>query len=131
MELEEQYELTDETKIAMDGVTKLFRLRAKVEFKNKYRVIKKGELGGWLESLKLKSGNARVCGNARVSDNAWVSGNAEVYGDARVSDNAWVSGNAEVSGRFNLTVNVDFELPRITIDTNEKLIKLKKFLEGF
>ena len=107
MELEEQYELTDETKIAMDGVTKLFRLRAKVEFKNKYRVIKKGELGGWLESLKLKSGNARVCGNA------------------------WVSGNAEVSGRFNLTVNVDFELPRITIDTNEKLIKLKKFLEGF
>jgi hypothetical protein len=36
-----------------------------------------------------------------------------------------------VSGRFDLTVNIDFELPRIRIDSKEKLAKLKKFLDGF
>ena len=37
-------------------------------------------------------------GDARVCDNAWVRDNAEVYGDARVCDNAWVRDNAWVCG---------------------------------
>jgi len=45
--------------------------------------------------------------------------------------NAWVSGNVMVSGRFDLSVDCDFDLPRINIDTTEKLNKLKKFLEEF
>ena len=33
--------------------------------------------------------------------------------------------------RFNLTVNCNFNLPRINIDTKNKLSKLKKFLDNF
>ena len=39
-----------------------------------------------------------VYGNARVSDNAWVSGNASVFGNAKVYGNASVFGNAKVYG---------------------------------
>jgi hypothetical protein len=144
------FELTSESKVNFLGI-KLFRIKALV--KGKY--YEKGEIGGWVESLVLKSGDARVSGNAwvygnaevygnaRVSGNAWVSGNVEVYSNAWVYGNAWVSGNVEVygnarvsgnamvSGRFELTVSIDFDLPRININTKEKLQKLKKFLEEF
>jgi carbonic anhydrase/acetyltransferase-like protein (isoleucine patch superfamily) len=88
-------------------------------------------------------GNARVYGNAQVYGNAWVYGNAQVYGnarvygnaqvsgDAQVYGNAWVYGNAQVYGRFDLTCNIDFELPRINIDSKEKLKQLKDFLTNF
>ena len=98
----ELFELTKEFKINGYGV-KLFRIRALVD--GKY--YKKGEVGGWVKSLKLKSGDARVFGNA------------------------WVSGNAEVSSRFDLSVSCNFELKRIIVDTNDKLIKLKDFLDNF
>ena len=48
---------------------KLFRIKAKVD--GKY--YKKGEIGGYVESLKLKNGDARVSGNAWVSGYALVS----------------------------------------------------------
>ncbi len=38
---------------------------------------------------------------------------------------------ASISGRFDLSISCNFELKRITIDTAEKLEKLKKFLEDF
>ena len=127
-----------ESKIAGDGKTKLYRLIAGIDFELKSGIkIKRGDKGGWLSSLKLKSGDARVFGNAwvfgnaEVSGNARVSGDAEVYGNARVSGDALVSGDAEVSGRFDLKVNCDFELPRIIIDSKEKLEKLKLFLDEF
>ena len=40
-------------------------------------------------------GNAEVCGNAWVCDDARVYGNAWVYGNARVCDDARVYGNAD------------------------------------
>ena len=79
----------------------------------------------------LVYGNAGVSGNARVYGDAQVSGDALVYGNALVSGDAQVSGDAWVSGRFDLLVSIDFELPRITIDTKEKLEELRKFLEEF
>ena len=45
--------------------------------------------------------------------------------------NAWVYGDAEVFGRFNVTTKISVELPRITIDTPEKVVKLKEFLDRF
>ena len=89
-----KYELTSETKV-INGV-KLHRIKALNSFGN----IKKGDLGGWIESEQNLSqdGDAWVCGNAIVCDNATVSGNAIVCDNATVSGNAVVSGYATVSG---------------------------------
>ena len=94
-------ELTEKSKIDTYGITKLFQIRAKVDIKNKFGLIPKGTIGGWVESLKLKNGDARVSGNARVS------------------------------GRINLKISCNFEISRITIDTKKKLQKLKSFLDNF
>ena len=99
-----KYELTSETKV-IDGV-ELRRIKALNSFGN----IKKGELGGWIESEKNLSqygdawvgvnatvrGNATVGENATVRGNATVGGNATVRGNATVGENAWVRGNATV-----------------------------------
>ena len=66
--------------------------------------VKKGDLGGYVESEEnlsgdaWVSGNAQVYGDARVYGDAWVSGNAWVYGNAQVSGNARVYGIAQVYG---------------------------------
>ena len=99
-----KYELTSETKV-INGV-EVHRIKALKSFGN----IKKGELGGWIESEKNLSqygdawvgGDAKVSGNATVSDNAWVSNNATVGGDATVDGNAWVGDNAVVCGNANV-----------------------------
>ena len=93
-----KYELTSETKV-IDGV-ELHRIKALDSFGN----IKKGELGGWIESEKNLSqyvdawvfDNAIVCENARVDGNAMVYGNARVDGNATVGDYAMVCGDATV-----------------------------------
>ena len=123
---EEKFELISESKINFFGI-EFFRIKALVD--GKY--YKKGEVGGFVESLKLKNGDARVYGDAWVYGDARVYGNAVVSGDALVYGNARVYGNAVVSGRFDLEINCDFELPRILINTKEKLKKLKDFLENF
>ena len=101
-----KYELTDETKV-FKGV-ELHRIKALESFGN----VKKGELGGWIESEKNLSqcgdawvgghatvyDNARVDDNATVRDSATVFDNSEVYGDATVCENATVYGDAEVGG---------------------------------
>ena len=93
-----KYELTDEI-LEWDGHTL-----------HKIRRLKDGKLGGWIESednLSQKgkcwvSGNAKVYedakvyGNALITDGAWVSGNAKISGNARVSDVAWVKDKAKV-----------------------------------
>ena len=101
------FELTGETKVNFQGVT-VHRIRATRDIPR--AGVKRGDEGGWVESVELTNGDARlsgdawvsgtaqVYGNARVYGNAWVYGNAQVSGDARLSGDAWVSGNAQVSG---------------------------------
>ena len=95
------FEFTGEEKVNHHGVT-VRRIRATRDIPN--AGVKKGDKGGWIESVELKDGNARVSGNAWVYGNAQVYGNARVYGNAQVSGNArvfgnaWVSGNAQVFG---------------------------------
>ena len=100
-----KYEITNETHPAIPF---LKRIRALKNFSN----VKKGELGGFIESEEnldqegycWVSGNAKVFGNAKVSEDAEVYGrakvfgNAEVYEDAEVYDRAKVFGNAMVYG---------------------------------
>ena len=83
-----KFELTDET-LTRFGVT-LYRIRATEDIPS--RGVRKGDMGGFVQSTHLPSGDARVSGAA------WVSGDARVYGAARVSGDARVSGAAEVYG---------------------------------
>ena len=90
---EKKWEFTGETKVHF-GIT-LKRIRAVVEFKLKCGIIRKGELGGWIEKESNLSGNAWVYENAWVSGNAKVYGNAEVYGNANVYGDAWVKSSED------------------------------------
>jgi len=119
----------------------LFQVKALFSF----GIVRKGELGGFIEKEKNLSqegkcwvyGDACVCGDACVSGDAWVcgdawvSGDARVYGDALVYGNAWVSGDALVSGMIDLNASINVEIPRILLDTKEKVEKYLKMLEEF
>jgi len=89
-----KYKLTKEKKQV--GNITLYRIKAIKDF----GYVKKGELGGWVESESNLShnGNAWVYENAEVYENAKVYGDAEVYGDAWVYGDAMVYGNAMVCG---------------------------------
>ena len=63
-----KYEFTGEVKLWL-GRT-LRQIRATVAFGS----VKAGEVGGWIEKEK----------NLEQSGNAWVCGNARVYGDAQI-----------------------------------------------
>jgi hypothetical protein len=102
----------------------------RIKYLKSFALTEKGELGGYIEKEAnlSQAGDARVYGNAQVSGDAQVYGNARVSGDARVFGNARVYGNARVSGRFDLKVSCDVEIPRVLIDTKEKLDKLLKVM---
>ena len=71
-------------------------------------------------------GNAWVSGDAKVSDNAKVFGNAEVYGDTEVSGDAKVSDNAEVSGDADYALvkgfGAEFRCTTFYRDKNKKIM---------
>lgn len=99
--MQKKYKLSNSTK-QINGHTLLYRIEALEEFGD----IKKGELGGWVESEDNLShydtcwikDNAAVFGKAKVEDDAIVKDNAVVYGNVDIIDNAEVSGNARVIG---------------------------------
>jgi hypothetical protein len=74
-----KYELTGETKETFDGTT-LHRIEALKDFVCQGFQVRKGDLGGWIESESnlAQEGNCWVFGDARVSEKAWVSGDARV-----------------------------------------------------
>lgn len=90
-----KYELTDETR-EIDGHI-LHRIRA---VRDIGAYVKKGDLGGWVESEDNLSQdeNCWVSDEACVYGNAQVYGHAEVYGRTDVCDNAMVYDNAKVYG---------------------------------
>ena len=117
-----KYEIVKTDNIVHDGKT-LYRIRALKDFVNVFgEQIRKGELGGYIESennLSQKGtcwisdnakvfsnatvcdnaticANAIICDNATICANATVSGSAKVYGNAKVYDEAEVCGNAKV-----------------------------------
>lgn len=97
-----KYDFTGETKV-IDGIT-LHQIRALRNLNS--RPIKKGDLGGYIESETNldQNGNAWVHTRAVVYGTAFVTGGAVVAdasvvrGNARVRDNAQVNGNSLVEG---------------------------------
>ena len=116
-----KYKLNKNTISHWSGKT-LFQIEATASFGS----ISKGDLGGYIEkeSNLSQDGDAWVHGDAQVFGDARVHGDAQVFGDARVHGNAWVYDDALVSGRISLTVNCDAEMPRMLINTKDKLTKL-------
>jgi len=106
----DKYELTDEKTILYDGHT-LHRIKALKDIPSKG--VKKGDLGGWVESYDnldqmgdcWVADNAYVYGNAKVYDKAWVYGDAQVYGKAKVYGDAKVSGTAMIYGNAEVYEN--------------------------
>lgn len=54
----------------------MYRIRAIVDF----GIVKVGDLGGWIEDEK----------NLSHEGTSWISDNARIWGDARISDNAMI-----------------------------------------
>lgn len=111
--LGKKYILTDTIKILENGKI-VYRIKAIKNFGH----IKKGQIGGWIESEDNLShngecwveddavvyGNAFVCCNASVQDNAvvyensYIKDNALILGDTKIYGNAVVEGNARITG---------------------------------
>ena len=71
-----------------------YRVKALVDFSD----VKAGECGGFVcrENNLSHEGNAWVCGNAGILDNAVVKGDAVICDNALVYDDADVSGNVKM-----------------------------------
>lgn len=89
--MSKKYEMLDDFKVHMGK--KLYRIVALKDIE-RYGV-KAGDLGGWIEKEE----------NLSQSGDCWVGGNAKVYGNAVVSDKAWVYDNADISGRALVYMN--------------------------
>ncbi|MDL9938708.1 hypothetical protein QSJ18_18330 [Gordonia sp. ABSL1-1] len=88
------YKLTDETQ-EFRGRT-LHRIEASVDLP--HHGVRKGDRGGWVESVDNLTGNGWVSGNGLVTGNGWVSGNGLVTGNGWVSGNGLVTDYGRVSG---------------------------------
>ena len=101
-----KYKMTDNT-LMVNG-----RILHQIVALKDFGMIKKGDLGGWIEDYSNLSqegkawvtNNACVYASAKVTMNAFVGGKAHIAGealvteDAFVQNNAYIYGNAEVGG---------------------------------
>ena len=96
-----KFRLTGKSKINEDGV-KLFQIEAMQDISYS---VKKGELGGYVESIDNLSDNAWIHGEVEVYHGGRVCGNAKVYGPSKIKgysfvcDNTTVTSGAVISNR--------------------------------
>ena len=78
----------------------LHRIKALKDFGN----VKKGDLGGFIESEKNLSyeGLCWIFDNAKVFKGAEVYGNAQIYGNAEIFGVVLISGNDKIFGDSRL-----------------------------
>jgi len=97
-----KYEISDISQTNLFGAV-LYRPRALIDFRTTTGlVVKKGDLGGWVEGAHNLSQQGRswiaqdaeVYNNARLIDNAFMTGQARAFGCARIGDNATLYDNA-------------------------------------
>ena len=95
-------------KLIESDIKGLYRVKALKDF----GYVKKGDIGGYVQNehnLSHKGccwvcddakiyNEARIYGNAQVSNCAVIDGNAKIYGNAQVSDCAVIDGNARIYG---------------------------------
>ena len=96
----EKYEIVKDNFKEVNGV-KVYRIRALKDFQNdllRNKKIKKGDLGGYIESEKNLSqeGNCWIADNAIVCDNATIKDNSVILDNATVSKYAAISENTTI-----------------------------------
>lgn len=77
---------------------KLYRIKALVNINTKYKLVKAGDLGGYIQSTAnlSQNGNCWVFNDAKVYDNATVDENALIFNNAQIYDEAIVTGEASI-----------------------------------
>lgn len=93
-----KYKMTDNT-LMING-----RVLHQIVALKDFGIVKKGELGGWIEDYSnlgqegraWVADNACVYASARVIQNAFICSNARIAGTALVAGDAFISGNAYV-----------------------------------
>lgn len=105
--MRKKYMLTNESITIEDG-TILYRIKALRTIKHNGKiVVKRGQLGGFVESEKNLSheGACWVANNAKVFKNAQVFDNAQAFGDAQVFDWGWLCEDAKAYGHSKIHGN--------------------------
>lgn len=96
----EKYKLTNEKFTSASGKV-LYRIQAVREISQRGRIVKKGTLGGYVESPANLSqegeawlaDKAMSIGKTIIEGDAWVGGNAVIWGDSVITDEAEVWGD--------------------------------------
>ena len=95
-------------KLIKSDIKGLYRVKAVRDFGD----VKKGDIGGYVENPNNLShegycwvydnakiyDEARIYGNAQISDYAVIQDNARIYGDSQIWDYAVIDGNARIYG---------------------------------
>jgi carbonic anhydrase/acetyltransferase-like protein (isoleucine patch superfamily) len=106
--MNKKYELVEDDFILYEG-KKLYRIRALKSFATiKNLVIKKGQLGGYIEGYRNLSQEGKCWvfyDDSKVYGNAVVKDLAVVMDDSEVRDNAIVKGCSEISNRSEIFGN--------------------------
>ena len=116
--MKKKYKLIKRKSIVTGNGTILYRIKALKDFGN----IKKGELGGFVESENNLSqeGNCWIYDEAKVLDNAMVLGNAQVLDNAIIKDYATVSDSACIKGS-NVLISGKSHIYSAVIIDNSKI----------
>lgn len=116
--MDKKFKLMPAYYMIVDDV-RYFRIKALREIKNPLRIVRAGEMGGfvrtvhnlseydtcWVYDNACVKGRAMVTGDAAVCEQAVVNGNARIGGNAHVHGHAIVYGNAKVRDHCEITNN--------------------------
>lgn len=91
--METKYEITNQTKTLENGVV-LHRIKA-LKTINGDKIIKVGELGGWVEGEYNLSQN----GTSWIHDDSCVYDDAQVLNDAQIFNNSKICDSAIIKGK--------------------------------
>lgn len=100
-EMRKKYTLTEESFKLRDGEV-VYRIQATEDIPS--RMVKRGDIGGWVGK------------NATLEDNAWVADEAIVSGEAILKDNAYVRDQAWVGGKACLVDNAKVSDQAVIVD---------------
>lgn len=102
--IEDHYETS-----TLRGAIKIYRIQALKDIENTHAFVKKGDIGGWVQSTSNLSqgGTCWIFDNAMVINNASVYDDAVIAEDAIIEDSAIVRNFAEVKGGAIITNNAE------------------------
>jgi len=125
--MEKKYELI-ESELVTPSRKPLFQVKALKDFGSGWVLIKKGNLGGFIESESNLSqdGNCWIYGNGQVFGNGLVSGDGRVYDNGKVFGNGEVFGDGKVFG-YGVVIDNDWTSNSFYITGSKDTISLSSY----